>query len=98
MLSDECWIMHLTLHGWVEGTEKTSKGIVKRPVPDDTVLTLTFHETVRRLLSQKEQWVEVVYRMNCSSDMLKILFATFGKVPTRFMTWKNNLNWLILII
>jgi len=93
MLSDEYYIMHLTPHGWVDGTEKTARGTVERPMPDDAVFSLIFHETVKGLLSQKEQWVEVEYRIDRSSNMLKILFATFGKVPTRFMTWKNNLNW-----
>ena len=89
MLSDEYYIMHLTPHGWVDGTEKTAGGMVERPVPDNAVCSLMFHETVRRLLSQKEQWLEVEYRIDRSSasDMLKILFATFGKIPTRFKTW-----------
>ena len=30
MLSDEYYIMHLTPHGWVEGTEKTARGMVER--------------------------------------------------------------------
>ena len=85
MLSDEYYIMHLTPHGWVEGTEKTARGTVERPVPDDAVFSLTFHETVRGLLSQKEQWVEAKYRIGCSSDILKILFATYGKIPKRFI-------------
>ncbi len=88
MLSDEYYIMHLTPHGWVDGAEKTAGGTVEHPVPDDTVLSLTFHETVKGLLSQKEQWVEVEYRIDKSSGMLKILFATFGKIPTRFKSWK----------
>ncbi len=88
MLSDEYYIMHLTPHGWVDGAEKTSKGTVERPVPRDAVVSLTFHETLRRLLSQKEQWVKVEYRIDSSSDMLKILFATFGKMPERFKLWK----------
>ena len=79
MLSDEYYIMHLTPHGWVEGTEKTARGTVERLVPDDAVFSLTFHETIRELLSQKEQWVETEYLIDPSSDMLKILFATFGQ-------------------
>ena len=59
----------------------------------DAVFSLTFHETIRGLLSQKEQWVELEFRIDKSSDMLKILFVTFGKIPIRFMTWKINLNW-----
>ncbi len=93
MLSDEYYIMHLTMHGWVDGTEKTAGGAVDRPVPDDAVVSLTFHETIRGLLSQKKQWVEVEYRIDHSSDMLKILFATFGKRPVRFMSWNVNEDW-----
>ena len=93
MLSDEYYIMHLTPHGWVEGTEKTAGGTGERPVPDDAVFTVTFHETVRELLSQKEQWVEVEYRIDCSSDMLKILFDTYGKLPDHFHLWKIDIIW-----
>ncbi len=85
--------MHLTPHGWVDGTEKTSSGMVERPVPDDAVFSVTFHETVRWLLSQKEQWVETEYRIEKSSDMLKILFATFGKMPARFKSLKIEIVW-----
>ncbi len=92
MLSDEYYIMHLTPHGWVDGTEKTANGMVERPLPNDAVLTLTFHETIRGLLSQKEQWVDVEYRIDKSSEMLKILFVTFGKLPERFMSWKAMLT------
>jgi hypothetical protein len=88
MLSDEYYIMHLTPHGWVDGTEKTAGGTVERPLPNDAVVSLTFHETIRGLLSQKEQWVDVEYRIDKSSEMLKILFATFGKMPERFKLWK----------
>ncbi len=80
--------MHLTPHGWVDGTEKTTAGMVERRVPDYTVLSLTFHETVKGLLSQKEQWVEVKYRIDRSSDMFKILLATFGKIPKQFINWE----------
>ncbi len=82
--------MHLTPHGWVDGAEKTSKGTVERPVPDDVAVSLTFHETLKGLLAQKEQWVEVEYRIDKSSGMLKILFATFGKLPAKFQSWKVN--------
>ncbi len=93
MLSDEYYIMHLTPHGWVDCTEKTTEGTVERPVPDDAVLILTFHETVRGLLSQKKQWVEVEYRIDRSSDMLKIMFATFDKIPARFKSWNVKVDW-----
>ncbi len=93
MLSNEYYIMHLTPHGWVDGTEKTAGGIVERPVPSYAVLSLTFHETVRGLLSQKEQWVKVEYRIDKSSGMFKILFATFGKLPERFRMWEAIVDW-----
>ncbi len=93
MLSDEYYIMHLTPHGWVDGAEKTSKGTVERPVPSDAVFSLTFHEMVRGLLLQKEQWVEVEYRIDKSSDKLKILFVTFGKLPERFKLCKVKVDW-----
>ena len=93
MLSDEYYIMHLTPHGWVEGTEKTARGTVERPVPGDVVFSLTFHETVSGILSQPEQWVDVRYRIDASSGMLKILFATYGKLPERFRLWKITVDW-----
>ena len=93
MLSDEYYIMHLTPHGWVDGAEKTVDGMVDRPVPHDAVLSLTFHETVRGLLSQKEKWVEVEYRFDESSGMLKILFTTFGKMPVRFRSWNVKVDY-----
>ena len=93
MLSDEYYTMHLTPQGWVDGTEKTARGTVERPVPHNAVLTLVFHETIRGILSQKEQWAEVEYRIDQSSDKLKILFATFGKLPARFKAWNVKVNW-----
>lgn len=93
MLSDEYYIMHLTLHGWVEGTEKSSKRSVTRPIPDDTVLTLTFHEIVSGILQQPERKVDVKYLIDQSSDILKILFVTFGKLPSRFESWVNGMDW-----
>ena len=91
MLSDEYYTMHLTLNGWVEGTENSSRLSMTRPVPDDTVLTFTFHETVSGILSMPEQKVDVKYQIDSSSDMLKILFATYGKVPERFRSWKIDI-------
>ena len=88
MLSDEYFIMHLTPHGWVKGTEKAADGMVERSMPDSTVFSLTFHETVSGILSQPEQSVDVRYRIDAYSDMLKILFATFGKMPEGFKSWK----------
>ena len=93
MLSDEYFIMHLTPHGWVEGTEKTADGMMERPMPDSTVLSLTFHEMVSSILSQPKQWVDVKYRIDASSDMLKILFATYGKIPVCFKEWEKHVNW-----
>ena len=88
MLSDDYYIMHLTPRGWVDGTEKTADGMIERPMPDSTVLSMTFHETVSGILSHPEQKVDVRYRIDASSDMLKILFATYGKLPERFGKWK----------
>ena len=93
MLSDEFYIMHLTPHGWVEGAENTSCGMVERPVPHDAVVSLTFHETIRGILSRKEQWVETEYRIDQSSDVLRILFATFGKLPVKFKAWNVKVDW-----
>ena len=93
MLSDEYYIMHLTPHGWIDGTEKTAGGMVIRSMPDSTVFTLTFHETVNGILSLPIQSVDVKYRIDGSSDMLKILFATYGKLPERFRSWKIQINW-----
>ena len=93
MLSDEYFIMHLTPHGWVDGTEKTHSGVIERRVPDSTVLSLTFHEMVRGILSQPERSVDIKYYTNITSDILKILFATFGKLPIRFKSWKVNVDW-----
>ena len=93
MLSDEYFTMHLTPHGWLEGTEKTADGMVERPMPDSTVLSLTFHETVSGILSYPEQWVDVKCQTDASSDMLKILFATYGKLPERFNSWKITVDW-----
>ena len=93
MLSDEYYIMHLTPHGWVEGTEKTARGMVERSVPDDVVFSLTFHETVSGILSHPEQRVDMKYQTDVSSGMLKILFATYGKLPKSFQLWKITVDW-----
>ena len=93
MLSDEYYIMHLTPHGWVEGTEQTSRSSVTRPIPDDVVLTLSFHETINGILSQPEYKVDVTYQIDASSDMLKILFATFGNIPARFRSWRVTIDY-----
>ena len=93
MLSDDCYIMHLTPCGWVEGTEITSRLTITRTVPDDTVPTLTFHETVYGILKQAERKVDVNYLVECSTDMLKILFSTYGKLPERFSSWNVKVDW-----
>ena len=93
MLSDEYYTMHLTPHGWVEGTEKIATETFVCPIPDDAVLTLTFHEAISGLLSMPERRVEVKFFIDKSSDMLKILFATFGKLPERFKSWKIKVDW-----
>ena len=93
MFSDEYFIMHLTPHGWVEGTEKTANGLVIRPLPDSVVFSLTFQETVRSILSMPEQSIDVKYHVDSKSDMLKILFATYGKLPERFQSWKIEVDW-----
>ena len=93
MLSDEYFIMHLTPHGWVDGTEKMAERMVERSMPVSTVLTLTFHETVSGILSMPEQKVDVKYHVDSKSDILKILFATYGKLPERFQSWKITVDW-----
>ena len=93
MLSDKYLTMHLTPHGWVDGTEKTADRVVERSMPDSTVFTLTFHETVSSILSLPAQRVDVKYQIDSSSDVLKILFATFGKLPERFQSWNVKVDW-----
>ena len=93
MLSDEYFTMHLTLQGWVDGSEKTNKGMLIRPMPNSTVFTLTFHETISGILVQPEHSVYARYQIDSTSDMLKILFATFGKLPERFKTWGISVDW-----
>ena len=93
MLSDEYYIMHLTPYGWVEGTEKTANGMVFRPMPEETAMTLVFHETVNSILSQPEHWVDVKYYVDSKSDILKILFATYCKLPERFQSWEIAVDW-----
>ena len=93
MFSDEYFIMHLTPLGWVEGTEKTTNGLVVRPLPDSIVFSLTFHETVSGILSMPEQRVDVKYHVDSKSDMLKISFATYGKLPERFLSWEIEVDW-----
>ena len=93
MLSDEYYTMHLTPHGWVDGTEKNTNSMVLRPIPDDTMFTLVFHKTIDSILSQPKYMVEVKYQIDSKSDMLKILFATFGKLPDRFQSWKMTVDW-----
>ena len=93
MLSDEYYIMHLTPYGWVDGTENTADGMVERPMPDSTVLSLMFHETVSGILLHPEQRVDVEYKIDAYSDMLKILFATYGKLPKRFQSWNITVDW-----
>ncbi len=93
MLSDEYYTMHLTPHGWVEGTEKTARGTVERPVPDEAVFSLIFHEMVSGILGHPEQRVDVKYRTDALSGILKILFSTYGKLPKRFQSWKIIVDW-----
>ena len=93
MLSDEYYTMYLTLHGWVDGTKKTATETVARPIPDDAVLTLTFHEAISGLLSMPERRVDVKFNIDKSSNMLKILFATYGKLPENFQAWKITVDW-----
>ena len=88
MFSDEYFTMHLTPYGWVEGTEKTASGMVVRTIPDSVVLSLTFHETVSGILSLPQQRVDVKYHVGSNSDIIKILFSTYGKLPERFQAWK----------
>ncbi len=90
MFWDEYIVMHLTPHGWVKETEKMVGRMIESPMPNDAVLSLIFHETIRGLLSQKEQWIEAEYRIDRSSDMIKILFETFGKIPEQFKSWNIN--------
>ena len=93
MLSDDYYTMHLTPHGWVEGTEKTARGKVERPEPDDALFSLIFHETVSGILGHPEQRVDIKYRTDASSDMLKILFSTYGKLPSCFKAWDIKVDW-----
>lgn len=90
MLSKEYFTMHLTPDGWKDGTEKTDNGtITERPVPEDTVLTLVFHEEVPAMMGKPDRWVDVEYKEPKDSLLLKQLFERYGKLPEGFENWKR---------
>jgi len=53
---------------------------------------LTFHETVSGISSRPEHWLEVKYHIESKSDILKILFATDGKLPDCIKLWE--IKWI----
>ena len=83
--SNEYWTWHLTPKGWVEGTEKLDSGTTERPVPDDTVLTLEYHERYSSIYSSPERWIETEIINQAESDMLK---RQYGSKPSQMGSFK----------
>jgi hypothetical protein len=71
---------HLTPNGWVEGSDKLDSGSTERPIPDNRVMTVTFHE---HLSSSHSELGHVDWRHN-DEERLKELIKKFGKVPYRY--------------
>ena len=89
--SNEYWTWHLTPEGWVEGTEKLDCGTTERPVPADTVLTLTYHERLSLGYSQLERWIdrEVTNGKQTEIDGLKRKYGNMPKEMNYFKITRN---------
>jgi hypothetical protein len=80
-LSSEWFYYHLTPRGWVEGTEQLDFGAgVERPVPDDRVMTVVFHESLSSIFSQPARSAYVEWRHSASRS-IKRLQERFGAPP-----------------
>jgi hypothetical protein len=74
--SNEYFTFHLTPRGWVEGS-------AERPIPDDRVMTVTFHEYQSSVRSELDRSGHVEWR-HPDEEMTKELIKKFGKVPYRY--------------
>ena len=83
--SNEYWTWHLTPKGWVEGTEKLDSGTTKRPVPDDTVLTLEYHEYYASIHSSPDRWIKSEVKNQAEADALK---KEHGATPPQMSYFK----------
>jgi|GEM_PF-6946321 len=85
--SNEYWTWHLTPRGWKAGTEKLDSGTTERPVPDDTVLTLEYHEYYGSIHSSLERWIEYEIRNPTEAEKLK---KRYGSTPAEMSYFKST--------
>lgn len=83
--SNEYWTWHLTPRGWEEGTEKLDSGTIEKPVPDDTVLTLEYHERYGSIYSSPERWIESEIVNQAEAEILK---KKYGSTPPKMNYFK----------
>lgn len=83
--SNEYWAWHLTPQGWVEGSEKLDSGTIERPVPEDTVLTLTYHEIYASIYSSPDRRIEQKIINQTKADILK---TKYGSTPKKMNYFK----------
>ncbi len=87
--SNEWWEYHLIPKGWVIGSASLDLGIQeKKPVPEDRVLTLRFHEYMGSSFSSVEKWVKKEWEHN-DKNMIEELMKEHGNRPQG----KDNKNY-----
>lgn len=84
--SNEWFEYHLTnSNGWVKGSERLDfSGVHSEPVPEDRVLTLSFHERLSSIYSKKsQQWCKETFRI-ADEDLVRTLIEKYGEYPSGY--------------
>jgi len=79
--SNEWFEYHLTVRGWINGSEKLDVvGIKEKQLPHDRVLTLRFHDYLSSSFSGMDRWYEEQFRSE-DDYLVNELLNKFGEIP-----------------
>jgi hypothetical protein len=78
--SNETWVFHLTPDGWIAGSEYLDFSKIERPVPENTVLTVTRSEYMGSSFSRIETTWDETFRSEDTS-LVERLIAQYGARP-----------------
>lgn len=92
--SNEWWEYHLTLDGWVEGSEKVDfAGLKEREAPAKIILTLEFHERMSSMYSPIDRWVNKRKgNYDVTNEQLNKLYEKYGRVPEGYEDYLEYLR------
>lgn len=83
-VSNEWFEWHLTPNGWIEGSKKIDgSGVYQKEIPNESVLTLCFHERLSSPFSRAEQYYTIAWQ-HSDKALIEKLVQLHGDKPHQY--------------